>query len=65
MSNKPEQRVCIQFCIKLEKSATETFEMIKKAFEDETMSRSKTFEWHKRFLKGREATSDDFRAGRS
>ncbi|CAI6344606.1 unnamed protein product [Macrosiphum euphorbiae] len=64
MSNKLEQRVCIKFCVKLGKSATETFEMIKKAFEDEAMSRSKTFEWHKRFIEGREDINDDSRAGR-
>jgi len=65
MLNKSEQRVCIKFCVKLRKSATETFEMIKKAFEDEAMSRSKTFEWHKRFLETREATRNNFRAGQS
>ncbi|KAE9537933.1 hypothetical protein AGLY_005905 [Aphis glycines] len=55
MSNKLEQRVCIKFCVKLGKSATETFEMIKKAFEDEAMSR---------FIEGREDINDDSRAGR-
>lgn len=64
MSNKPEQHVFIKFCIKLGKSATETFEMIKKAFKNEAMTRSKTFEWHKRFIEDREATCDDFRIGR-
>ncbi|CAI6356122.1 unnamed protein product [Macrosiphum euphorbiae] len=64
MSNKLEQSVCIKFCVKLGKSATETFEIIKKAFEDEAMSRSKTFEWHKRFIEGREDINDDSRAGR-
>ena len=59
MSNKLEQRVCIKFCVKLSKSATETFEIIKKAFEDEVMIRSKTFEWHKRFIEGREDINDD------
>ena len=38
--------------------------MIKKAFEDEAMIRSKTFEWHKRFIEGREDINDDSRAGR-
>jgi hypothetical protein len=65
MSNKLEQRVCIKFCVKLGKSATETFEMIKKTFEDEAMSRSKIFEWHKRFIEGREDINDDSHAGRS
>lgn len=42
--NKPEQRVCIQFGVKFGKSATGTFEIIKKAFKDKVMSQSKTFE---------------------
>lgn len=63
MSNKPEQRVCITFWVKLGKSATETFEMIKKAFEDEAMSCSKTFKWHKKCIEGREATCDEFHVG--
>lgn len=41
MSNKPDQRVCVKFCVKFGKSATETFEMIKIAFEDEAMSHFK------------------------
>lgn len=59
-----KQRVSIKFCVKLSKSGTETFETIKKSFEDEVMSRSKTFEWHKRFIEGREDINDDSRAGR-
>lgn len=34
MLNKLKQRVCIKFCVKLGKSATETFEIINKAIED-------------------------------
>lgn len=39
MSNEPEQRVCIKFCIKLGKSVTETFEMIKKEEEKKNIPR--------------------------
>jgi len=63
MSNNLEQRVCIKFCVKLGKSTTETIEVIKKAFEDEVMRRSKTFELHKRFIEGREDINVDSRAG--
>lgn len=52
MSNKLRRRVCI-------KLATETFEIIKKTFEDEVMNRFKTFEWHIRFIEGREEINDD------
>jgi hypothetical protein len=32
MDGKIEQRVCYKFCVKLGKSATETFEMLREAF---------------------------------
>lgn len=52
MLNKLEHRVYIKLCIKkLGKSTTENFEIIKKAIEDEAISRFKTFEWHNRFIK--------------
>ncbi|UYV60191.1 hypothetical protein LAZ67_1000343 [Cordylochernes scorpioides] len=41
-----EQRICI--------NATETYELIKEAFGDADLSRSRTFEWFSRFQKGRE-----------
>ncbi|UYV64790.1 hypothetical protein LAZ67_3001980 [Cordylochernes scorpioides] len=49
-----EKRICIKFCFKLKKSATETYELIKEAFGDAALSRSRTFEWFSRFQKGRE-----------
>ncbi|UYV74804.1 hypothetical protein LAZ67_12001060 [Cordylochernes scorpioides] len=33
-----EQRICIKFCFKLKKSATETYELIKEAFGDAALS---------------------------
>ncbi|UYV64204.1 NLK [Cordylochernes scorpioides] len=59
-----EQRICIKFCFKLRKSATETRELIKEAFGDAALSRSRTFEWFSRFLKGREKVNDDQHTGR-
>jgi hypothetical protein len=41
-----EQRVCIKFCQKLGKTATETYEMLQQAFGETALSRSKTFEWY-------------------
>jgi hypothetical protein len=48
-----EQRVCIKFCQKLGKTATETYEMLQQAFGETELSRSKTFEWYSRFKNGR------------
>ena len=35
-----EQRVCIKFCLRLGKTGSETFEILKQAFGDSCMSRS-------------------------
>jgi len=47
----------------LEKSVTETFEMLKIAFREEAMGRTQTYEWWKRFKEGRTSV-DDPRSGR-
>ncbi|UYV61188.1 hypothetical protein LAZ67_1003762 [Cordylochernes scorpioides] len=44
--------------------ATETYELIKEAFGDAALSRSRTFEWFSRFQKGREKVNDDQHTGR-
>jgi hypothetical protein len=44
---KMKQRAMIPFCIKLKKTATKTFEMLKSAYGEESV-----FEWHKRFKEG-------------
>jgi len=38
-----EQRVCIKFCVRLGKTGSETYEMLKQAFGDSCMSRSQIF----------------------
>jgi len=59
-----EQRVCIKFYVRLGKTGSETFEMLKQAFGDSCMSRSRTFEWFGRFKNGRTSTANDDRSGR-
>jgi hypothetical protein len=39
----------ITFCVKLKKTATETFEMLKSVHNEECLSRTSVFEWHKTF----------------
>jgi hypothetical protein len=77
MDVKEEQRVAIQFCCKVDFSATKTVELIQKAYSDAALSRttisewhseaalSRTtiFEWHKQFPKGRESVKDDEHSG--
>ncbi|WP_316399518.1 leucine zipper domain-containing protein [Bradyrhizobium sp. 33ap4] len=64
MDIKHEQRANVKFCVKLEKSATETFEMIRQAYGDESVSRTTCFEWHARFRSDRASLNDDARSGR-
>ncbi|UYV63205.1 hypothetical protein LAZ67_2003444 [Cordylochernes scorpioides] len=59
-----KQRICIEFCVKLQISATETFEMLNKAFPNDAPKRTTVFEWHSRFKAGRISIEDDPRQGR-
>jgi hypothetical protein len=47
-----EQRVCINYCHKLGKAATEPYEMLQQAFGETALSRSKAFDWYSRFKNG-------------
>ena len=59
MSVFQEQRICVKFCVKIGKSVTETFEMLKIAFGEEAMCRTQTYEWWKRFKEGQTSVVDD------
>jgi hypothetical protein len=65
MKNLKEQRVCVKFCFKLGKTATETWKVLQQAFGDECMSRTQCFEWYNRFKTGRTSIDEDPRSGRS
>ena len=59
-----EQRINIKFCVKLRKTATEILKMLRDVYGDSSMSRTRVFEWHKRFVEGREDVEDDPKSGR-
>jgi transposase len=63
MESKVEQRMNVKFCVKLNKSPSETLEMLKSVYGESTMSKSNVFKWHKRFREGREDVNDDERSG--
>ena len=48
-----EQRYAMKFCVKLNKSATETFASFAEAYGDATLSRTMVLKWHKAFKEGR------------
>ena len=60
-----EERYAIKLCFKLGKNSTETYGMLKTAFEASCMNRASVFEWHKIFKEGRESVRDDERWGKS
>ena len=64
MAGVKEQRTCIQFCFKLNKTAAETHRMLKEAFGEQALSQAGTFEWFKCFKDGQESVEDDKHSGR-
>ena len=59
-----EQRINIKFCAKLGKMATETLNMLRDVYIDSSTSKTRVFEWHKRFTEGREDVEDDPKSGK-
>ena len=64
MDVRIEQRVNIKFCVKLNKTATETLQLLRDAYGDEALSRARVFGWHRRFVLGRVSVEDDTGSGR-
>jgi hypothetical protein len=58
-----EHRICIKFCQKLVKTATEIYEILQQTFEETALSWSKTSEWYSRFKNGRTSINDDPHTG--
>jgi hypothetical protein len=59
-----EQRVNIKFCVKLGKTATETFQLLRDTYGDEALSQARVVGWHRRFVLGRVSVEDDTISGR-
>ena len=54
-----EQRYAIKYCVHLQKSPTETFDLLQKAYPTNHLSKTQAFEWHKRFRDGRQTVEND------
>ena len=54
----------MKFCVKLGKSITETYDLLKKVYGAECLSRTQVFEWVKTFKERREETGDNERPSR-
>jgi len=55
MADVKEQRICIKFCLKLNKTAAETRRMLKETFGEQSLSQARTFGWFQCFKYGRES----------
>jgi hypothetical protein len=65
MTEKTEQRLRINFCQKLEENCTETYDMIKVAFREDSMGRSRVFEWFRPVKEGKFSVESDKYPGRA
>jgi len=63
MQENIEQRYAMKFCMKLNKSAIQTFLSLTEAYRDATLSITMAFKWHKAFKENRENVEDDPRSG--
>ena len=61
---KIEQRINLKFLVKLNKTASESFQTITENYGEECVLRTRAFEWYKRFFEGRTDVKDDERSGR-
>ena len=59
-----EQRINLKFLAKFGKTPSACFALLQQVYKEETMSRARAFEWHKRFREGREEYQDDQIFGR-
>jgi len=63
MCESTEQRICIKFCFKLRKTATETYQLLQQAYGEDAMGRTQVFDWFRRFKEGRTSVESDPRSG--
>jgi len=56
--NFREQEICIKFCSNLEKTASESYEVLKRVVCDYAMSRAQAFEWYSQCKYGQTLVED-------
>jgi len=64
MCESTEQRICIKFCFKIGKTATETYQLLQQAYGEDAMGRTQVFDWVSRFKEGRIFVQSNPRLGR-
>jgi len=64
MTSIKEQRAAVKFCYLLGKNASETVSMLKTAYKDDALSKTRVYEWFSRFQDGDMSLEDKPRPGR-
>jgi len=64
MCESTEQRICIKFCFKIGKTATETYQLLQQVYGEDAMGRTQVFDWVRRFKEGRTSVESDSLSGR-
>jgi len=59
MCESTEQCICIKFCFKIGKTATETYQLLQQAYGEDAMGRTQVFDWFRRFLEVRTSVVSD------
>jgi len=59
MCESTEQRICITFCFKIGKPATERYQLLQQAYGEDAMGRTQVFYWFRRFKEGRTSVESD------
>lgn len=64
MADSQEQRAAVKFCFLLGKSAAETIVMLKTAYGEAALSKTRVYEWFTRFKNVEMSIEDQPRSGR-
>ena len=64
MCESTEQCICIKFCFKIGKTASETYQLLQQAYGEDAMGRTQMFDWFRRFKEGRTSVESDPSSGR-
>jgi len=56
MCESSDQRICIKFCFKIGKTATETYQLLQQVYGEDAMGRTQVFGRLHRFKEGRSKT---------
>jgi len=64
MCESTEQRICIKFCFKIRKTATETYQLLQQTYGEGAMGCTPVFDRFRRFKEGRTSIESNPRSGR-